>query len=202
MLSFIKNVRKNVLYNSAVSTNKIREFSEYVDNNLRDIIYTVLPAIIYIKYERPTTPPGNCMERSLLLSEAVPKSIVVKGILDEIGEHYWVEDEDTCYDPTTLLEYDKDVFYALNNVKNPEVITREELDNLGFIQYCRRRKVGDFKTDSIYFRDLETILPLIIKSIKYRAMPEYKKEIDNYLERIGYYQRKDENLRYTLFRNL
>lgn len=88
MLSFIKNVRKNVLYNSAVSTNKIREFSEYVDNNLRDIIYTVLPAIIYIKYERPTTPPGNCMERSLLLSEAVPNSIVVKGILDEIVEHY------------------------------------------------------------------------------------------------------------------
>lgn len=201
-IGFLKSIRKNVLYNAAVSANKIREFSEEIDNNLRNTIYTVLPSIIYLKYERPMNLSGNSMERAYLLSIAVPDSYVVVGDVDGIGEHYWVETLETVYDPTSLLEYDKDVYYVLNTFKSLQVITREELDQTGFIQFCRRRQMQDFQTDSTYFYDLETILPFIQNGIKYRALPEYKKEIDDYLEKLEYYQKKDELLRYNLFRNL
>ncbi len=201
-LKFLKDIRKNIVFNSAFQNNKIREFSEDINENLRNIIYAVLPAIIYIKYERPMTPPGNCMERAYLLSESVPNSIVVKGKITDTGEHFWVESGSTCYDPTSLLEYDKDVYYLVNAVKNPQIISRSELDQTGFIQYCRRRKISDFNSDPTYFNDLDSILPFLINGVKYRAMPEYKKEIDDYLERLGYYQKKDELLRDKLFRNL
>lgn len=37
------------------------------------------------------------------------------------------------------MEYDKDIYYDINGIKNVEVISREELEDLGFIQYCRKR---------------------------------------------------------------
>lgn len=77
MLNALKSVRRNIIYNNAVATNRIRTFSEEVDNGLRNIIYSVMPAIIYIKYERSTAPPGNCMERAYLLSTAIDDSVVV-----------------------------------------------------------------------------------------------------------------------------
>lgn len=73
-------------------------------NVRRNIIYSVMPAIIYIKYERPTAPPGNCMERAYLLSTAIEDSVVVYGEQSEIGMHFWVENGSTCYDPTSLME--------------------------------------------------------------------------------------------------
>lgn len=201
-LKLIKDIRRNIILNTAIQNNKIRPFSDSIDNNLREVIYAVLPAIIYIKYERPTSPPGNCLERAYLLSEAVPNSCVVSAKFENIGEHFWVESGNICYDPTSLLEYDKDVYYDINNIKKTKIISRSELDSLGFIQYCRRRKISDFSTDPTYYSDLDAILSFIFKSVKYRAMPEYKQEIDNYLERLGYYQKRDELLRQSLYRNL
>lgn len=201
-IGVLKSVRRNIIYNSAVSNNRIRPFSNFLDEKLRTIIYSVMPAIIYIKYERPLKPPGNCRERAYLLSVAIDNSVVVSGEQYDIGEHYWVEDGDTCYDPTSLLEYDKDVYYSVNGIKNVKVISHKELEELGFIQYCKRRKISDFDKDPVYLSDLDAILPYIFNSVKYRALPEYKKEIDDYLERLGYYRKKDEKLRQDLFRQL
>ncbi len=200
MLNALKNVRRNIIYNNAISTNRIRPFSEEVDNGLRNIIYSVMPAIIYIKYERPTAPPGNCMERAYLLSTAIDDSVVVFGKQSEIGMHFWVEKDNICYDPTSLMEYDKDIYYDVTGIKSVEVISREELEDLGFVQYCRKRKIEDFGKDPVYFQDLNFLLPYIQGGLKYRAMPEYKKEIDDYLERIGFYQKRDELLRQNIFK--
>lgn len=164
-------------------------------NVRRNIIYSVMPAIIYIKYERPTALPGNCMERAYLLSTAIEDSVVVYGEQSEIGMHFWIENGSTCYDPTSLMEYDKDVYYDVNGIKRVDVISRDELESLEFIQYCRKRKIEDFDTDPAYFQDLNFLFPYIQDDLKYRAMPDIKKEIDDYLERIGYYQKRDEVLR-------
>lgn len=201
-LSFLKDVRRNIIYNSAVTSNKIREFNPMIDENLRNVIYTVLPAIIYIKYERPMKHTGNSQERAYLLSAAIPDSTVVVGEVVDIGEHFWVESGNVCYDPTSLLEYDKDVFYDINGIKKTQVISKAELEQTDFIQFCHQRKISDFENDPTYFTDLEALLPMIIKGIKYRAMPEYKKEIDDYLKKIGYYRKRDEKLKQDLFRNL
>lgn len=200
-LSMLKNVRKNIIYNSAVASNRIRPFSEEVDNNLRNIIYSVMPAIIYIKYERPTRPPGNCRERAYLLSTAIENSVVVFGNQDDIGEHFWVETQDICYDPTSLLEYEKDVYYSLHGIKKTTVISQDELASLGFIQYCHRRKIEDFDTDPTYFRDLDFLLSYIQGGLKYRALKEYKEEVDLYLERLGYYRKKTEVLKQNIFKS-
>lgn len=100
--------------------------------------------------------------------------------------HFWVEKDN--------------IYYDINGIKNVEVISREELEDLGFIQYCRKRKIEDFGKDPVYFQDLNFLLQYIQGGLKYRAMPEYKKEIDDYLERIGFYQKRDELLRQNIFK--
>lgn len=198
-LDKLRNMRRSIIYNNALAKKQIRPFDEATYDNLRKIIYSVLPAIIYIKFERPLTPPGNCMERAYLLSTAIEGSNVVFGHHSDIGTHFWVEKGMNCYDPTSLMEYDKDVYYKLNGIKNAEVITDDELKSLGVIKYCHRRKIEDFDTDPSYCKNLSTILPFVQERVLYSGNPEYKKELDDYLDRLGYYQKRDKLLKQSNF---
>ncbi len=186
IVTALKKYKREVLFNSAETENKIREFDPAIYDNLRNSIYVVLPSIIYIKYNRPLTPPGNCMERSFILSTAIPNSYVAYGDAADIGIHYWVECDGVCYDPTSLFEYDKEVYYKLNNIRNVDIITREELDGLGFIKYCREKSFDDFKTDPALKDQLDAILTIVLNGVDYRDNPEYKSEIDTFINKIGY----------------
>lgn len=158
-------------------------------------MYASLPAIIYIKYEKPMVPSGNCLERAYILSLAIPDSVVVTGTVEINGErdfHYWVEKGETCYDPTNLTETDKDLYYSVNGIENTTIISREELSNTGFIKYCVSRKMSDYLTDFRYQNSLDAVLPLVLNGARYSYDENYKWEIDNYLNRIGYYKLKEE----------
>ncbi len=70
-LMHLKKLRSRIIYNKAISRGKIKAFSEDIYDSLRQMIYVTLPAIIYIKFERPLTPPGNCMDRAYIISAAI-----------------------------------------------------------------------------------------------------------------------------------
>ncbi|MCX4248660.1 MAG: hypothetical protein OSJ65_02715 [Bacilli bacterium] len=190
-LMHLKKLRSRIIYNKAISRGKIKAFSEDIYDSLRQMIYVTLPAIIYIKFERPLTPPGNCMDRAYIISAAIKDSNVVCGKLSDIGIHYWVEKGETCYDPTSLYEYDKDVYYSLYGVKDVFTITSEELAGTEFIKYCHKRNVDDISGDPNFLRDLEAILPIVWYVAYTSRNVEYQEEIKNYLSRVGYLEKKN-----------
>lgn len=190
VISSLWQYRRHVLIEDALRKNKIRDFDPSIYDNLRNSIYTVLPSIIYIKYNRPTKPPGNCMERSYIISTAIPNSHVAYGDIPGTGRHYWVECDGVCYDPTSLSEYDKDVYYKIKSISNAGIISREELDGLGFIKFCREKTIEDVKKDPLLMDQLYATSTIIMHTKDYQEDPEYQEDLDSYLEKVGLFKQR------------
>jgi len=166
----------------------VKPFDDELYERLSYVTFSCIPASIQIKYLRPTCPPGQCYERSWIITMAFDECYLVRGDLadykaffgEEQGGHGWVEHDGWVYDPTTLLKYNKNLYYMLHNPNPRNIIkhTKEEVFKNPDYQKCIS---GQISKSSLF-----TIL-LLIQGIAEKSNDEsFINEVAKYLKDLGY----------------
>lgn len=128
-------VREAFMFDNAARTGLVKPFNDKLYDRLKNYCFAGIPLNIQVKYCVPNGMEGKCDIRARYLMFAFDNATLVKGnkgCLEVLfgkdkGEHWWVEDETSVYDPTSLLEYDKDFYYRLNRVKDVKKFSEEDL---------------------------------------------------------------------------
>ncbi|MCR4581453.1 MAG: hypothetical protein K5666_02960 [Bacilli bacterium] len=193
---YLEDYRMKLLIEKGVLDGSIVPFDEEFYNRLKGTIISGIPVYFWIKYLKPTLPPGKCYDRSLYMFFALKDAILVRGNIkplaikygEEDAGHGWIEMGDYVYDPTTLHRYTKKVYYKINK---PYDVSKCSLD-----EYCendiRRETYEDVESTTIDALRQDG-LPRIKLSMTIpfvQAMTslgdDFNREFNEYLESINY----------------
>lgn len=174
---------------------KIVPFDEEFYKSMSTTYLNCIPISMHIKYLRPNSLQGKCMERSLYMFFCFDDALLVRGdnknlevrYGKENAEHGWIEKGDYVYDPSSLLRFEKDLYYKLYKVSNVSKITKDEYKKSNGAIYDRIRstRLEDFQVGGRNRSDLAVTIPLV-KAIAEKSNNGFKEELDDYLEKIEY----------------
>ncbi|HOP65971.1 MAG TPA: hypothetical protein PLX66_03030 [Bacilli bacterium] len=179
-------IRRQLLTYWGLAFNLIQPFEEEVYRKLDKVIFGNIPASIKIKYLKPITPPGQCYERSWIITMAFDECLLVRGNSTDYavfnGEkeagHGWVEHNGWVYDPSDLLKYKTWLYYLIlkpyDIIKTPKAEIQTEED----YQHCIKGRIDK--------SGLAIIFPLIERIAKLKNNGELIEELALYLKNLGY----------------
>lgn len=154
-----------------------------------------IPISMHIKYLKPNSFQGKCIDRSLYMFFCFEESVLVRGDNKSLeirygkdhAEHGWIEMGDYVYDPSSLLRYKKDLYYKIYKISNVSKITRDEYkkNNGTIYDEIKSIKLEDFQVGGKRRVDLAITIPLI-KAIAEKSPNDFKIELEEYLKKIGY----------------
>ena len=183
------NKAKFELTKSCVKGN-VLPFGDEVYDKLREYYHGAIPANVYMKYLKPLINPGQCYERSMILSSAFDNAKMVRGDrIDYIisfgidhAFHWWVEADGWCYCPTTLLKYKKEEYYKIFKPINIKEMTKDEIVN----SYYYKEMIHKYPNESFFISNLivfEAYANLLSKGTK---DDEILKEYELFKKKIGF----------------
>lgn len=187
--------RKSIL-EKAYKKGFIKPFDEDLYKRLNKFYAAGLPLDLYLKYYQPTDAEyGDCYARSLYLLAGFENAMLVRGSRKDMemkygkdnGGHGWVEYKDWVYDPTSLMMYNKDLYYKVFGVNKVSYHSKEKYENNSIYQDIINSSIDDYKKDGKKRTDLIMVIPFMQKNIELRDnSEELKEELDKYLKEIGY----------------
>lgn len=185
-------IREAFMLDNGIKVGLVKPINEEMYNRLKNYFFAGLPLNIQVKYVRPNISGGKCDIRARFLMFAFDEAILVKGnhgviqtlSENEDGEHWWVEDETSVYDPTSLLAYDKDFYYRLNHVKNVEKFRREELLEDPYIKRINDSSLEDLLPQGKSRFDLLESIPLL--EYPFCSNPDLAKYLEEFKHLVSY----------------
>ena len=151
------------------------------DKSTIDAMYNIrfcgMPVSLLLLDRRKTV--TYCHMCACLITLAIPNSKVIQGNLTVLDgdEHLWVELDDTVYDTSDTLMWDKDCYYKREGVLSSKVLCNEEVhENIDI--YLNNR--GYNESFVCWIEDLENNLD---NNIYGKVLREH---IDRFKEEIGY----------------
>ena len=185
-----------ILWRKAVREGKITNFEDEIYDEMSDTIIACLPVSLYIKHSKHLFPIGTCYDRSLYMFLALDDALLVRGKNKDLEYNYgkgheghgWIERGNYVYDPSLMLKFDRDTYYALYGSSDisrcdKETYLREHKD---FVDQHVSHSLDDFKPGG------DRRLELGVLIIQLRALSnmiddeEFSKELEEYLDAIEY----------------
>lgn len=185
-----------ILWKKAVREGKITEFDDKIYDEMSDTIIACLPVSLYIKHSKHLFPVGTCYDRSLYMFLALDDALLVRGNNKDLEYNYgkgheghgWIERGDYVYDPSLMLKFDRDTYYALYG--SSDVVKTDKASYLRehqeFVDKHVSHSLDDFRPGG------DRRLELGILIIQLRALSsmiddcEFSKELEDYLDSIEY----------------
>lgn len=201
----LNNIKKKLYFAKAnrlliegIKNNEVIPFDDDFYDKLKHTIIYCLPVSMYIKYLKPTLPPGKCYDRSLymffcfedaVLVRADIKTLELKYGKDNAG-HGWIELGDYVYDPTTLMRYKKNLYYKIYQPTNITKSTKEDFysqkDSKEFYEDVTSTTIDDLKPHGRKRIDLYSVIPLVSGTAYKSNNTEFISELEEYLSLIDY----------------
>lgn len=188
--------RLELLMKKGFKEGKIVYFDNEFYDKMNNTYINSMPVSMHIKYLRPILPPGKCYDRSLMMFLCFDDALLVradkKALEYQYGKaeagHGWIEIGNYVYDPTTLLRFDKDLYYKIFLPSDIMKYTAEEYRKINpdFYDYIKNTKIEDFKPGGVKRTELSTTIPLLTSLADSMNDEFFKKEIEEYLELIEY----------------
>ena len=100
---------------------------------MSNTIIACFPVSFYIKHSNHMFAQGTCYDRSLYMFLALDDAILVRGNNKDLEYNYgkgdeghgWVEVGNYVYDPSLMVKFDKDTYYALYRCSNVSKIDKK-----------------------------------------------------------------------------
>lgn len=123
----------NILWNKAIKEGKITQFDDEIFQQMSNTIIACFPVSFYIKHSNHMFAQGTCYDRSLYMFLALDDAILVRGDNKDLEYNYgkgheghgWVEVGNYVYDPSLMVKFDKDTYYALYGCSNMSKIDKK-----------------------------------------------------------------------------
>ena len=188
----------NILYQKGLKDGRITLFDDDFYDQLSKTYVSCLPVSIHIKYLKPIVPPGKCFDRSLYMFFCFDNAYLVRGDNKDLALRYgidgathgWIEIDNYVYDPSSLLRYDKKLYYEMFKPTN---ISKCNKDEYCMDDSCRKLYEDIKKTTILDFRpngkkrmDLVMMIPLIEGIAKESGNQEFIDVLNDYLNTILY----------------
>lgn len=190
--------KANFLYKQGVINQKIVPFDDEFYEKLSHTYISSLPVSIHIKYLKPTLPPGKYYDRSLYMFFCFDNAILVRGDSKDLeleygkkdAEHGWIEIDNYVYDASSLLRFDKDLYYEIYKPTNIKKYTIKE--------YCKSKEckdlyeevknttIDDFKPNGKRRTELSIAIPLVSSIASLSNDEQFTLDLNTYLEEINY----------------
>jgi len=191
--------RMKLLLAKGLEDGSITPFDDEIYRKMNHTYINCLPVSIEMKYLRPTSSLGKCLDRSLYMFLCFDDAILVRGDTKDLELRYgkenaihgWVEQGDYCYDPSLLLRFKKETFYKLFKPSNVSKVTSEEYRNYSemdrqFYDDVVNTKLDDFKPNGRKRINLCTTIPLVRGIAEIEMNTDFIRDLNNYLESIQY----------------
>ena len=190
--------KMNLLYQDGLSRNKIIPFDEEFYDSISNTFIGGLPVSIHIKYLRPIIPPGKCYERSLYMFFCFDDALLVRGNIKNLelkygkenSGHGWIEKDGYVYDPTSLLRYEKELYYDIYNPKNITRCNIEEYckydSNKELYEDIKNTTIDSYKTNFRKKMDLLLTIPLIEEEAKRSNDKDFINDLFDYINKLDY----------------
>ncbi len=192
-------IKFNTLSVKAFQNGKITEFDDEIFEKMGNTIVACLPVSLYIKYSKYLFAKGTCYDRSLYMFLALDDALLVRGNNKNLelmygkgnDGHGWIEIGNYVYDPSLMLKFDKDTYYALYGCSNVYKIDKKTYleQHKEFVDENVSHNFAEFKPNG------KRRLELGVLIIQIRAMSEllgdekFTNDLNDYLSLIEY----DEN---------
>lgn len=200
------NIIKKILYKLKVEqlTNKgfvdgtIVPFDEELYAKLSKHFVSGLPISMHIRFLRPALPPYKCYDRSVYMFYCLDDVVLVRGDIKplevtfgkESAGHGWVEDDKYVYDPSTLLRYEKDLYYKINEVSNVKKYTVEDdlamEETKKLYKSIKNSSIDDYKVNGKNRFDLIMSIPLVKAIAEQTCNHDFIKAVDSFIKETEY----------------
>ena len=190
----------NILFNKALKNGKITRFEENIFDKMNDTIIACLPVSLYVKYSNYLFPEGSCIDRSLYMFLALDDAVLVRGDMKDLEykygegheEHGWVEIGDYVYDPSSMLKFDKDIYYKLYDCTNVRKTDKETYleQNKEFVNTHVTHDYDEFKPYGKRRHELGILIFQIMSLSKMLGDEQFTNDINDYLTTIQYDEEK------------
>ncbi len=185
-----------VLGAKATQEGKITQFDDEIYEKMDGSIIACFPVSFYIKHSKHMFPEGTCYDRSLYMFLALDDAILVRGNNLDLeyrfgkghGGHGWVEVGDYVYDPSTMLKYDKDVFYKLYGTSNVTKTDKETYmrEHSEFTDVVLSTDFNEFRPGGARRMELGILVRQVQARAPYIDDTEFNKDLEEYLALIEY----------------
>ena len=123
----------NILWNKAIKEGKITQFDDEIFQQMSNTVIACFPVSFYIKHSNHMFAQGTCYDRSLYMFLALDDAILARGNNKDLEYNYgkgheghgWVEVGNYVYDPSLMVKFDKDTYYALYGCSNVSKIDKK-----------------------------------------------------------------------------
>lgn len=189
-------MKSSILFDKAFREGKITTFDDGIFEKMNGTFIDCLPVSFYIKYSDYLFATGTCYQRSLYMFLALNDAILVrgdnKGLEYTYGEghqgHGWIELGDYVYDPSTMLRFEKSVYYSLYGCHNTIKIDKQTYMSQykDFIGSTITEDVSEFRARGKRRLDADLVV-IQLKSLSLMLDNEqFTKDFNNYLSLIDY----------------
>ena len=187
-------LKMHLLITKGLSDGRIQHIDDEFYKETDKVIFNSIPITFHLKYLKPMTGPGKCYDRSLFMFFCFPDSLLCRGehldLTYRFGEghggHGWLEMGDYVYDPSSLLRFDKELYYEIYGVTDIRRTNLEEYNKVNgdFYERMTSVKIEDLLPGGKNRHSLLVDIPLSYGIANFN--PEFKEKMDEWLEVIQY----------------
>ena len=190
--------RMELLIKHGINEGTIVPFDKELYDVLNKTLIFDIPVDIYIKYLKPTLPPGKCYDRSLYMFLSFEDAVLVRGdvknLIIKYGEeeagHGWMERDGYVYDPTFMLIFKQEDYYR---IFQPTNIQKSNMEEYRSNKACNEfyNKIRQTTRESLRINgperyELIVTIPLVQNIANMTGKKEFIDELNKYLDEINY----------------
>ncbi len=211
MLKAIKGklfLRKaELLAQQAYTEGKIVPIEEEFMDELKKRFWVGMSVYMHIKYFIPISPfqTGRCWDRTRLMLMCHPNATRAIGNVKtleysakgdkNLAGHSWLEIGDYVYDPTTLMRYEKELYYQIHKPYDVIYETQEEFlasnKTNAMMKTVVTSSIDEYMPGGEKRWELEMSLPILKTAALNHSDPSLMEEVDSFIETTGYYPPED-----------
>lgn len=187
------DIKREVLLSVGLLNDDIKPFDQKLYDKLGHYYFDGLPLSMHVRYGVPKMFNGRCDIRSKFLYFGVDNAKLVWGFRKDLeykvgnredSWHYWVEDDEWVYDPTTLHMYKKDIYYKAHGVSDMIYFSEEEAKEEEYIELISATTIEDYYPDGKRRYELLQTVPFMQFSAQ--SNKDLEKELNAFLETVSY----------------
>ena len=186
----------NILWNKAIKEGKITHFDDEIFQQMSNTVIACFPVSFYIKHSNHMFAQGTCYDRSLYMFLALDDAILVRGNNKDLEYNYgkgheghgWVEVGNYVYDPSLMVKFDKDTYYALYGCSNVSKIDKKTYleQHKEFVDKHVSHDFDEFRPGGKRRLDLGILIIQIRALSQMLGDEKFTKDFNDYLTLIEY----------------
>lgn len=188
---------KQLLY-KGIKSGEITEFDEELYKQMSQTFIGGLPVSISLKYLKPSSSLGKCIDRSLYMFFCFDNAILVRGDCEDLARKYgnegathgWIEIDGYVYDPSLLLKFKKELYYELYKPTNVSKKNKDEFcsieENKLLYEGIKNTSIEDFKPYCKRRLELGSSIPLAKVIAKNSGDANFVNDLNAFLTSVEY----------------